>query len=396
MTFTGPGPYSLSYDDGSGIATVINGINTNPYIFTVSPTVTTTYCLTDVSNAECAGLPTGCATVTVNTEVAVSNIGIACNATNTAFEVSFEITGGDAGTYTVLPLGSGTLTGGSFVSNPIAAGGTYSFQVTDINGCAVIVVEDPSPVICNCSSAVGQMDLALIEECSDGPVTATYNVLGQNFDGDDLLEFVLHTGSGNTLEYPLIARSATPSFSFDPGTMSYGTTYYISAIVGSDDGTGSVNDLADPCLAVAPGTPIVFYVVPTAVLSGTQDICLGDNAVLPIVLTGDAPGRDGIGRDNEFDSERDQQHELQFCDPGTGRYSHLHDHGDERRALHGSDQRHSDGDGECSAGERCAGGDDQFDEHGVCGVLQHQRRRGAIHGDGRSKHVDDKRAVLQR
>ncbi|MBK7336740.1 MAG: hypothetical protein IPJ00_11430 [Saprospirales bacterium] len=90
----------------------------------------------------------------------MSNIGIACNATNTAFEVSFEITGGDAGTYTVLPLGSGTLTGGSFVSNPIAAGGTYSFQVTDINGCAVIVVEDPSPVICNCSSAVGQMDLA--------------------------------------------------------------------------------------------------------------------------------------------------------------------------------------------------------------------------------------------
>ncbi len=178
VTFTGPGPYSLSYDDGSGIATVINGINTNPYIFTVSPTVTTTYCLTDVSNAECAGLPTGCATVTVNTEVAVSNIGIACNATNTAFEVSFEITGGDAGTYTVLPLGSGTLTGGSFVSNPIAAGGTYSFQVTDINGCAVIVVEDPSPVICNCSSAVGQMDLALIEECGDGPVTATVQRAG--------------------------------------------------------------------------------------------------------------------------------------------------------------------------------------------------------------------------
>ncbi|MBK7336731.1 MAG: gliding motility-associated C-terminal domain-containing protein [Saprospirales bacterium] len=175
------------------------------------------------------------------------------------------------------------------MSNPIAAGGTYSFQVTDINGCAVIVVEDPSPVICNCSSAVGQMDLALIEECGDGPVTATYNVLGQNFDGDDLLEFVLHTGSGNTLEYPLIARSDSPIFSFDPLTMSYGTTYYISAIVGSDDGAGSVNDLADPCMAVAPGTPVIFHLVPTAVLSGTQDICLGDNAVLPIVLTGDAP-----------------------------------------------------------------------------------------------------------
>ncbi|MBK8490524.1 MAG: gliding motility-associated C-terminal domain-containing protein [Saprospirales bacterium] len=133
------------------------------------------------------------------------------------------------------------------------------------------------------------MDLTAINECGDGPVAGIYNSVGQSFDGDDVLEFVLHTGSGNGIEYPIIARSDTPVFSFDPGQMTYGDVYYISAIVGSDDGTGSVNDQVDPCLAVAPGTPVIFYEVPTATLGGTQEICIGDNAVLPILLTGDSP-----------------------------------------------------------------------------------------------------------
>ncbi|MBK8490525.1 MAG: hypothetical protein IPL49_06335 [Saprospirales bacterium] len=157
VTFTGPAPYSLSYDDGAGIQTV-NGINANPYTITVTPMATTTYCLTGLSNANCVGTVNGCATVTVNQEVSVANVGTACNSTNTEFVVSFEISGGDAATYTVLPLGSGTITPGSpaeFLSNPIAAGSTYAFQVTDINGCVVIDVESLQPVDCDCTTAVG-------------------------------------------------------------------------------------------------------------------------------------------------------------------------------------------------------------------------------------------------
>jgi len=126
VNFTGPAPYSITYDDGANVQTV-NGINANPYTFNVSPTVTTTYTLLGVSNDECAGTASGSAVVTVNQEVVVSNIGVACNSTSTAFTVSFEISGGDGTTYTVLPAGSGTLTAGSpweFVSDPIAAGNT--------------------------------------------------------------------------------------------------------------------------------------------------------------------------------------------------------------------------------------------------------------------------------
>jgi gliding motility-associated-like protein len=291
ISFTGPGPYSLSYDDGSGVQT-INGINANPYILNVTPAATTTYTLTAVSNANCTGTAGGTATVTVQLEVVVSNVGVACNSTNTAYVVTFEISEGDPASYTVTPAGSGTITPGSpalFESDPIAAGNPYSFQVTDANGCTVITVASAGPVNCDCTTAVGEMDLNPIEECGDGPVTAIYNSAGQNFDGDDVLEFILHNGAGPAIEYPIIARSDVPVFGFDPAQMDYGVTYYISAIVGSDDGTGSVNDQNDPCLSVAPGTPVTFYQVPTATLSGTQEICIGSNAQLQVQFTGDAP-----------------------------------------------------------------------------------------------------------
>ena len=88
-------------------------------------------------------------------------------------------------------------------------------------------MESLQPVDCDCTSAVGEMDLNAINECGDGPIAGIYNSVGENFDGDDVLEFVLHTGSGTMIEYPIIARADTPVFSFDPGQMNYGDVYYI-------------------------------------------------------------------------------------------------------------------------------------------------------------------------
>ncbi|MBK7410843.1 MAG: hypothetical protein IPJ40_23960 [Saprospirales bacterium] len=124
MTFTGPAPYSLSYDDGAGIQTV-NGINANPYTITVTPIATTTYCLTGLSNANCVGTVSGCATVTVNQEVSVANVGTACNSTNTEFVVSFEITRRRCGDVYGIATGIGddhAGQSGGVLSNPIAAG----------------------------------------------------------------------------------------------------------------------------------------------------------------------------------------------------------------------------------------------------------------------------------
>lgn len=61
VSFTGDAPYTLVFNGQT-----TNGITDNPYIIPVSPTATTTYTLTSVSNACGAGTVSGSAVVTVN------------------------------------------------------------------------------------------------------------------------------------------------------------------------------------------------------------------------------------------------------------------------------------------------------------------------------------------
>ncbi len=287
VSFTGVAPFNLVYNNGATDIPV-NNIASNPYTISVMPASTTTYSLVSVSDAYCTGSVSGTATVTVNSAPVVANIQAICNGTGTAFTVSFEISGGEPATY-VVTGGSGTLVPGTpavFTSGLIPAGSGYSFVVDDANQCNPFTVSDPE-VLCNCLSAVGTMDAALQEACGTDCITAIYNVGGQNLDGDDVLEFFLHTGSGTSLG-TIIARSDTPDFCFDGATMSYNTTYYISAAVGNNDGNGGVNT-ADNCLAVAQGTPVIFHPLPTATISGTSGICIGDVADLTVALTGTSP-----------------------------------------------------------------------------------------------------------
>ncbi len=151
---------------------------------------------------------------------------------------------------------------GNFAIDNLAEG-NYSVTVTDANGCPVFCGFTVS--IINCETAVGTMSTSQQSLCGAGCLTAVYNPAGQFLEPNDVFQFVLHQGSGNIIVNE-IARSNQPTFCFDPALMSYGTTYYISAVAGNNDGTGNVQ-LFDFCTVVAPGTPIVFREKPVAAIA---------------------------------------------------------------------------------------------------------------------------------
>ena len=286
LTFnlTGQAPWSIEYSDGANTV-VLNGINSTPFDHTVSPTTGTTYTITSVNNNFCPGTVNGTATVNVNDSPVIGAPDVQCDGTFTNYTVSFTISGGDPSSYNVTGV-SGSLSGNIFTSDPIPSGQGYSIQVSDANGCPPATISDPL-VDCGCLTKVGTMDGSTIRICGDGPITAIYDTTNEELDGDDIVVFYLHTNSDNTIGN-IIATNSAPTFSFDGSQMTYGTTYYISAVAGSNTGNGTI-DLTDACTDISIGTPVVFREEPTATLSGNATICDGDDATLQVVLTGDAP-----------------------------------------------------------------------------------------------------------
>ncbi|MEY3050775.1 MAG: gliding motility protein SprB [Bacteroidota bacterium] len=284
IALTGQGPWAVTY--GNGTATVpVNGINSSAYLLIVTPAASTAYTLLTVTDGNCPGTVSGTANVTVQTAVQFDNLAVNCNNTNTAYTVSFDISGGDPGSYVVSGL-PGTISNGSFLSDPVPTGTGFSLLLDDANGCAPKTIEQ-SLVVCNCSSEAGDMDPMPVDHCGTDSVSLP-SAIGFALDGDDLLHYFLHTGASNVLGTVVAVNVSSPTFAFDPATMTYGTQYYVSAVVGSDDGSGAVT-LSDPCLSVAPGTPVRFFEIPGVSLSGTQEICPGNSAVLSLELTGSSP-----------------------------------------------------------------------------------------------------------
>jgi len=287
INFTGEAPWTLAW--------FVNGVqqpsaltaNSTPFTLPIGQNNAGTITLGSLTdNNGCVGMGTGTATVQVFTAPTVSNIVTTCNGTNTSYVLTFTISGGDAATYSVTPPGA-SLVGGQFTSNPIPNGDGYSFVVTDVNNCNPITVDDDI-VVCNCDTEVGMMDVAVIENCGPGTVTATYDTTNQFLDPNDALVFILHSGSSVNIVPPIIATSSTPDVTFNPATMNFGTTYYLSAVVGDSNGSGGVI-LTEPCAQVAQGTPIVFYQLPTATITGGTEICVGTSTNLTLNLTGAAP-----------------------------------------------------------------------------------------------------------
>ena len=279
FAINGPGPFSMIYDNGSGNQNILNASNNHSEA--VNPTQTTTYTMVSVtSNANgCSADFSGGApslTIDVHTTPIANNIQEICQPDFANYIVSFDVANGQA-PYTVTvnsPGGvTGSFNGNTWTSTNITSGTSYNFTLNDVNGCGSTTISGVNS--CICLSDAGGMDPTLREVCGDQVITATPDISQVPYlDDNDVLGYVLHDNSGNSLGV-VYDQSTNSSFNFNPALMTWGVTYYISQVVGNNDGTGNV-DLNDVCLDVSFGTPVIWHQQPIAAATANDPLCSGD------------------------------------------------------------------------------------------------------------------------
>ena len=228
----------------------------------------------------------------------ITNFTYTCNATNTGYVAEFDIVGGDPASYSIINSNiTGTLdASGHYISDELTNGYLINLSATDGNACNTPVLNESA--LCPCSTVAGEMDYpssnAPLEFCVEN--VATVNFMDNNSDGiadgyapdgNDTQSYILLNNLSDTaiLPYPnFIALNSTPSFAFDPTTMSTNTVYYIVPVAGDNDGSGLV-DFNNGCRDYADGTPIVFNKPSELSLSIPAEVCFGDDILVTATVT---------------------------------------------------------------------------------------------------------------
>lgn len=275
---TGPGPFNIVYSNGVSNQNILNATGNQQR--SVTPGTTRTYTLlsvTSLTNGCSADFSSGnpSAIIQVHDAPAFSNKQENCNLTNSHYTLRFDVSG--TAPFNVNPLApsglSGVFSGNTWTSDPIPSNTPYQLNLSDQYACGITTVSGSKT--CACVSDAGAMQRAqTLSACSGETITAQADQSVPTFlDPNDVLGYVLHDQGGSTLG-TIIARNSTPSFGFTPATMNVDQVYYISAVVGNDNGSGQV-DLNDPCLSVAFGAPVVWRMEPDLSLNYNGPLCSG-------------------------------------------------------------------------------------------------------------------------
>lgn len=250
---SGPGVLQLS-SSSSPTSIVQAGV---PGVYTLSWLVVENMC----SSSDTVEL-------TFNTPPSTTNLLRDCDPTGQFYTVSFEVTGG-SGPYSVNGV---ALTGSLFVSASVPTGDSYSYEVIDANGCKAPLVT--GIFACNCTTMSGILSSQLIQVCGAESAEAEVTIPAI-LDPNDVVAYVLHTGSGSVLG-TVLAQNSTGVFTYQP-SMVYGQVYYISQVVGNNL-LGLPNPL-DPCFKVSIGQPVQFWAQPVADAGSNSALC-GNQTVL--------------------------------------------------------------------------------------------------------------------
>ena len=238
----------------------------------------------------CQGVQEVCIPFVNSPQIDPSSIMFTCNANYDGYVITFDILEGDIATYSVfdelgLPLGS--VIGNTFTSREIPSTQPVQIFVADGFMCDTFVLDTVHD--CGCFTGVGALDITPLNLCIDDETTVIYNDATEMKDGNDVKVYILYSDVGDPIG-SIISESPSGIFGFVDPPMVLGTTYYVSAVLGTEDGigTGQVN-YSDPCLSISTPMPVIWYDATTASIakSEVEFTCLIEEMVLTVSAVDD-------------------------------------------------------------------------------------------------------------
>jgi len=243
--------------------------------------------------------------VNIRTDISVSQTGLVCDNVGENYSIEYTISGGTPPLAEATGGVGGTFLGNVFTTDPLPSGGTGgSWSFTDSYECNTEVMTNTG-YVCPVLSNGGVMTTTGLSICSPStgpaPAPATQST-AYTADPHDAFMFVLHTNAANVLGSAIARSCGDPIFgdantplafgaASAPGIVVSGTTYYISCVVGNDDGLGCVDE-SNPTIQFSSNTQsVVWYVTGSATISAPSglDACAGVSVPLQVDFTGNAP-----------------------------------------------------------------------------------------------------------
>jgi hypothetical protein len=201
---TGAGPWTLAWSDGF----VQSNVAASPATRSVSPSATTTYAVTQVSDTVGSASGTGSAVVTVNARPAVPAILVPASARPSQAGLVAAVQGHAGSTY-AWTVANGTLTSGAGTSTIVftaGAAGTLTLTVVETNaaGCAspaatmtlgvIVCVVPAAPSLAAASASLTEGESAALSWSAEPELDADGGyVVETSFDGFDTVALAFST-----------------------------------------------------------------------------------------------------------------------------------------------------------------------------------------------------------
>ncbi|MEI7931229.1 MAG: hypothetical protein WCH97_06905, partial [Actinomycetes bacterium] len=300
----GTAPWTFTYttiNAGNSTPTTVSGIQGTSYTFTVSPSSTTTYSLTALSDSKsCIAQSTdinSSTIVTVNERPtgALSETKTTCNGTPTNITVS--LTGKSPWTLTYSGYVGNTLTSvtttiSSTTGTDFIVGSPYTTTIsvspsvtsnytitalTDGNGCISDVIDLTTTALVNVNARPTATITGGTTICNGGS-----NDLIVNLTGSSPWSLTYLTTSNGTSTSTTISGISSSLYTLTVSP-SKTATYSLTAL--SDNNTCNAQALVD----INSNTTVTVNPRPTAIITGGRTICNGGSTELSVALTGRQP-----------------------------------------------------------------------------------------------------------